>query len=355
VWLAHHGPAQCHPLLLAAGKCCRAAVKQVVNFQHGRNLTNTLFDAGGTRASENSFGWINASWFNRPDYFQLRHFSMKVWRNWAGQVPGLEPRWPGGLLWELEGPAIEAYARDYAAMGAPLRLVGRDAIRRIEPGLENPPEQAVLAKAEGFVDAAAAAKALRNAALANGVQFIPGKVAEVNEGTLCLADGQRIVAGTIIVAAGAGVPGLLDVPVDSVPGLMARTTPARTRLHHILAPPELLLLQDPQGHILCGGEAGGSAVNDDPQAVARDLVDRVAALFGEAGLGVAEIIIGYRPTPADGHPIIGPMPGRAGVHAAVMHSGVTLAPGVAQLMADEVLDGAESPLLSPFRPGRFTG
>jgi glycine/D-amino acid oxidase-like deaminating enzyme len=32
-----------------------------------RGAVVTLVDAGGERASENSFGWINASWFNRPD------------------------------------------------------------------------------------------------------------------------------------------------------------------------------------------------------------------------------------------------------------------------------------------------
>jgi glycine/D-amino acid oxidase-like deaminating enzyme len=37
-----------------------------------------------------------------------------------------------------------------------------------------------------------------------------------------------------------------------------------------------------------------------------------------------------------------------------MHSGVTLAPGVAVLVANEVLDGSEAPLLAPFRPDRFT-
>ncbi|MFQ5567527.1 MAG: FAD-dependent oxidoreductase, partial [Paracoccaceae bacterium] len=62
-----------------------------------------------------------------------------------------------------------------------------------------------------------------------------------------------------------------------------------------------------------------------------------------------------RPTPADGHPIIGPVPGRDGVYVAVMHSGVTLAPGVAELVAGEVLEGAEADLLAPFRPDRFSG
>jgi glycine/D-amino acid oxidase-like deaminating enzyme len=78
-------------------------------------------------------------------------------------------------------------------------------------------------------------------------------------------------------------------------------------------------------------------------------------LFGEPGLTVERIIIGHRPMPADEHPLIGPAPGRDGVYAAVMHSGVTLAPGVAELVAGEVLDDTEASLFAPFRPDRFTG
>ena len=324
-----------------------------------RGAAVTLVDAGGERASENSFGWINASWFNRPDYFRLRHFSMGVWRRWAGRIPGLAPRWTGCLVWELAGDALEAFVRDHGAMGYALRMVGRDTIRRIEPGLAEPPERAALAAEEGFVDAAAAATALRTAAQAAGARLVSATVAAVEDVALRLVDGQRITAEHIIVAAGTGVSGLLGLPVDPVPGLMVLTTPARARLNHVLAPPELLLLQDAEGRILCGGEAGGSAVGRDPGKIANDLVARVGALLGEADLGLERIVIGHRPTPKDGHPIIGPVPGRpgdhAGVYVAVMHSGVTLAPGVAELVAGELLDGAEAELLAPFRPDRFTG
>ena len=153
-----------------------------------RGAAVTLVDAGGERASENSFGWINASWFNRPDYFRLRHFSMGVWRRWEGRVPGLAPRWTGCLVWELAGDALEAFVRDHGAMGYALRMVGRDTIRRIEPGLAAPPERAALAAEEGFVDAAAAATALRTAAQAAGARLVSGTVAAVEDVALRLPD-----------------------------------------------------------------------------------------------------------------------------------------------------------------------
>ncbi len=46
--------------------------------------------------------------------------------------------------------------------------------------------------------------------------------------------------------------------------------------------------------------------------------------------------------PADGLPIIGPLSGVAGVHLAVMHAGVTLAPAVGRLVAGELVHGADA-------------
>ncbi len=280
---------------------------------------------------------------------------MGVWRRWEERVPGLAPRWTGCLLWELAGDALEAFVHDHGAMGYAVSMVGRDSIREIEPGLAEPPERAVLAAEEGFVEGGEAASVLRAAALAAGVRLVEGTVTAVEDGALRLADGHRIAADRIVVAAGTGVPGLLGLPVDPVPGLMALTMPVRARLTHVLAPPGLLLRQDAEGRILCGGEAGGSEPGSDPDAIARNLVDRVAGLVGEPEVRLERIVIGNRPTPADGHPIIGPVPGRAEVYVAVMHSGVTLAPGVAELVAGELLDGSPAPLLAPFRPDRFMG
>ena len=320
-----------------------------------RGADVTLVDAGGERASENSFGWINASWFNRPDYFRLRHFSMGVWRVWAERVPGLDPRWSGCLLWDLEGEALDAFVRDHGAMGYAIRMVDRDTIRRIEPGLIDPPARAALAETEGFIEAGAAASALRVAAVTAGASLVAERVEAVEPMALRLADGRKLSADRVIIAAGQGTAKLLDLPIASLPGLMVLTAPARTRVAHVLEPPGLNLRQDALGRILCAGEAGGSAIDREPGAIADDLIERVRALFGESGLALERIIIGQRPMPADEHPLIGPVTARGGIYAGVMHSGVTLAPGVAELVADEVLDAATAPLLAPFRPDRFSG
>jgi glycine/D-amino acid oxidase-like deaminating enzyme len=68
---------------------------------------------------------------------------------------------------------------------------------------------------------------------------------------------------------------------------------------------------------------------------------------------VENMKIGVRPMPQDERPIVGPVPGMAGLYVAVTHSGVTLAPLVGQLVAQEVTTGQPSPLLAEYRLERF--
>ena len=62
---------------------------------------------------------------------------------------------------------------------------------------------------------------------------------------------------------------------------------------------------------------------------------------GLGSLHIEEFRIGLRPLPTDGLPLIGPVPGIDGAYAAVMHSGITLAAIVGQIVAEEVGRGGE--------------
>jgi glycine/D-amino acid oxidase-like deaminating enzyme len=50
---------------------------------------------------------------------------------------------------------------------------------------------------------------------------------------------------------------------------------------------------------------------------------------------------------------MGALPGTPDIHVAVTHSGVTLAPLVGRLTAEEVLGGTRAALFAPYRPERF--
>jgi glycine/D-amino acid oxidase-like deaminating enzyme len=327
-----------------------------------RGARVTLLDAGGERASDSCFGWINATWRLRDDAVRLHHHAIGAWRRWAETLPGLAvpgpaPRWTGALIWWPGVGALDAFVEGHAALGHDLRLAFRTEIRRLVPALADPPRRAALVAADGVVDAARAADVLRAAAFAAGARLIGAPVVSVTPGVVQLADGDLVVAERIVVAAGVGTAALLDLPVGAVPALMARTTPLRARIGPVLVPPGLLLHQDAAGRVLCAGDIEGSPVDREPAAIAADLAARVGALVGERDLGIERIVLGRRPVPRDERPIIGPMSGRGpgwdGVYVAVARAGVTLAPGIAELVAGELADGGTAPLLAPFRPERF--
>ena len=69
-------------------------------------------------------------------------------------------------------------------------------------------------------------------------------------------------------------------------------------------------------------------------------------------LNPSEVLIGWRPIPKDNLPIIGRFKNES-VYIAVMHSGISLAAIVGNLVSQEIVDEVDSLLLKDFRPSRF--
>eukprot|EP00198_Chlamydomonas_reinhardtii_P009507 XP_001698844.1 predicted protein [Chlamydomonas reinhardtii] len=99
-----------------------------------------------------------------------------------------------------------------------------------------------------------------------------------------------------------------------------------------------MLLQRPDGSYILGDTR---AHEDGSQAWGESLLARATALvpgLAERGARVEAVQVAHRPWPKDGHPIIGPAAalGCLGLYVATMHSGMTLAPHVAELVAQEL-------------------
>jgi glycine/D-amino acid oxidase-like deaminating enzyme len=108
------------------------------------------------------------------------------------------------------------------------------------------------------------------------------------------------------------------------------------------------------GELWVAAAYGGEAGQDDLVRAADAVLRRLTAAFdGAEDIRLLSVRVGARPMPADGLPVIGPMPGTAGVYIAVMHSGVTLAPAVGRLIAVEVVGGADAVEFRGLRPHRF--
>ncbi len=319
-------------------------------------------EALGGVATPCSFAWINASWGNPEFYFHFRHRAMAEWKRLAQELPGLPLSWCGGLCWDMPPVDLETYADVHGRWGYGIRRLDRAQCALLEPGLSEYPDFAVHVAEEGAVEPVAAARLLLADAEAHGAKVITATVNGL------LQAGGRIVgavtsqgileADHVVLAAGAGAVPLatsvgVTLPLSTPAGLIVHSRPVSKRLNGLVMTPRLHMRQTAEGRIIAGSDFGGGDPGQDHQASAAELFARVKAMFiDNADLKLDFFTVGYRPTPADGFPIIGNA-GLPGLYAAVMHSGVTLAVLAGEAVAGELLSGRTDESLAPFRLQRF--
>ena len=125
-------------------------------------------------------------------------------------------------------------------------------------------------------------------------------------------------------------------------------------LNGLVMAPELHVRQLADGTLLAGTDFGGTNPGENPEQAAAELFGSMRkALKNGNALEMSHFTVGYRPTPTDGFPIVGPVDGMPGLTLAVTHSGVTLAPVLGRLLSEEILQGHHDPLLKPYRLDRF--
>ena len=107
------------------------------------------------------------------------------------------------------------------------------------------------------------------------------------------------------------------------------------------------------GRLVAGADFGGGQINNDPVKGATEIFRRLEKALPGLDLEPDGHTLGRRPTPIDGMPIIGRPPLYDNLYITVMHSGATLAPIVAKLAAEDILNGHRDPLLEPFGMDRF--
>ncbi len=330
----------------------------------GASVTLVAQHIGGV-ATPNSFAWINASWGNPEFYFHVRHRSMTEWSRLKADLPDIPLSWCGGLSWDLPEAELDAYAAQHHGWGYDIQPVNRATSATIEPNLANPPDYALHVAEEGAVEPVAAAKLLLEDARLRGAILLSNVQVKG-----LLRQGERIVGietsegpmhgDHVVLAAGAGTAALaasadILVPLETPPGLIVHSRPAPKMLNGLVMAPELHLRQTAEGRIIAGSDFGGTDPGDNPQAAADALFDKVrAALKSGEALELDFHTVGYRPTPKDGLPILGNAGAAPGLYLAVLHSGITLAPLVGLLAAQEIVDGSEAHDLAPFRLSRFS-
>ncbi|MDM9625745.1 FAD-dependent oxidoreductase [Rhizobium sp. S152] len=329
--------------------------------RQGAAVTVVADEIGGV-ATPNSFAWINASWGNPEFYYRFRHRSMSEWKRLASDLPGLPLSWCGGLTWDLPPEKLEAFVREHSSWGYDIERIDAEAIRAREPYLAAPPDTALLVAEEGAVEPVAASRMMLADAEAHGAKLVSATVngllrageriaGVVTSAGMIEADHVVLAAGTgsVPLAASAGI----TLPLEAPPGLIVHSRPFEKRLTGLVMAPGLHMRQTVEGRIIAGSDFGGTDPGEDRQAVAAELFSHVKQAISDSdNLTMEFFTVGYRPTPADGMPVIGPG-GCEGLYMTVMHSGVTLAPLAGLLAAREILTDEEDAALAPFRLSRL--
>ncbi len=345
----------------------------------------TVIDREGpaTHASRGSFAWINATWSKRPRaYHALNQAGVAGWKRLQPELK-LPVRWGGSL----EGNADAALAVELALRvaeqrrwGEGTRLVERTELAALEPNVDfSAMRQVVYSANDGAIDPVAATRAFLAAAVALGARVdypceLTGVALAAGRLTAVQTSRGDIMADRLVLATGAAADAGLrfadwDVPQRDSPGATAVTTPMPRLVQRVLWLPGVHLHQRDDGRIVLGEEAGPppgeahtlrlqSHPNDFPaREIALQHAERMRAAAqrfvpGLPALEFEEVRVCWRPMPLDGYPVLGASPARRDVYLAVMHSGVTLAPVVGALAAQEILGDVVVDVLKNFRPDR---
>ncbi|NGZ83957.1 NAD(P)/FAD-dependent oxidoreductase [Duganella aceris] len=363
----------------------------------GASIAVHLIDAGAdvvvfekntpaSGATQASLAWINASTVN-THYRDLRLSSMAAWRELDKRLR-LGVIWGGSISWSNIPAKVDNLKKREVALrntAADPLVVDARKITELSPCIApGDTGMGFFLPHDGHIDPVDVTLRMLSYAKTKGAQVIyPCAITGID-----MVDGAVKVVKTsqgefpvdqLVVAAGADTPGLMDMlgfklTINTVPGLNVHTKvlPHQTDMVYDVSS-ALEFKQMPNGEavvIYVGGPPKQLPVHDPVygRAITAYPSPELAAMHAKSLLGKAavywpalanaepdKIRVGFRPVPADGLPVIGPVPGAKNAYVVATHSGVTLAPILGQHAAAEVLGGAPAAILAPYRPDRFTG
>jgi glycine/D-amino acid oxidase-like deaminating enzyme len=340
----------------------------------------------GTGLSAHGFGWVNAVDNGSAPYYALTLESQRAHDRLAARTDGAP--WlfrHGNLHWAHtadQARRLHAVADGYRALDYPVEEVDAGYARRdLQPGLALDGVYGPLFHypADAHVISDRFLAAVQDKGRRAGVEIRTGDPVTGFLGAgpvrgVRLASGETVAADAVVTCAGRGTAELLRQVGAHVPlvepgdsraltlGLLVRTSPVPVRVERILHAPELSVRPHSEGrlvlhchdvdHELVPGTREELAAQG--RRAARRVLGRLGDVLpgAERGVEVESAYTGVRPMPADGMSVLGWVPDVPSLYVVVTHSGLTLAPLLGEIVAQEVR-GERSPLAKAFRPERF--
>ena len=344
-----------------------------------RGCRVTLLERGtpGGEASGAAAGLL-APLGDSPDPRPFNRLAVESWRLYPRIVAELREvtgadveHVTTGTLYPLSGPADVEDAR--ARCGWPLaaefgvEVVEGAPLAALEPALAKDVTAALLVRGDHWVNnqrlvtAYALAAAARGATVRTGVEV--GRIlVERGRAVGVLADGERLTADAVLLAAGAWSGALASelgarLPVGPVRGQMLAVSNVPALISHAMHGDDVYLVPRPSGELLIGAtvERVGFERAVTPEGLG-GLIAQAVALVPEIGRrAITRSWYGFRPATPDGLPVLGPWPDVTGLFVATGHyrNGILLAPVTAEAMTSCIVDGKTPDSITPFLPQRF--
>ena len=344
----------------------------------------TLFEKIGPAlgTTQNSFAWVNA-FTDDAHYRSLRIQSLLAYRDLDRSL-SLGLVWGGYLDWagnEAQVATVRANAEQLADSPYPVRNITAAELAALDPNLvPGAVTFAIYSSIDAHLDPVKVTRRFLARATQRGAKTLyPCELTalDLRGGRL---RGVHTTQGAfaldrLVVAAGVDTPKILamaqfSLSLKHAPGILAHSVPLpplTTRVHD--APGGLSFKQMADGSVV------GTDAPDPPDISAHQgirehtldfpsdelrlyhgnrILTKVAGFLpGARGAALERLTLGFRPMPLDEFPVMGALPGTPDIHVAVTHSGVTLAPLIGRLTAEEVLGDARASLFDPYRPERF--
>jgi glycine/D-amino acid oxidase-like deaminating enzyme len=324
--------------------------------------------AAGT--TKNSFAWLNAYGKNPRSYYNLNVAGIAGWRRLEIEIgPSLSLQWGGGVQWckrdDKLSEAMKKHVHERQTWGYPIRLVDQSELTRLLPFAESGEFGAAnFADQEGTVDPVVAAKALVAKAQSFGAKLIyPCEVTGVktsNGRVKAVQTSQGVIeCDSFILATGNGTMDLaakagMNVPLKESKGILAHTVSRSRLIDRVVMPPGCNIKQNVDGRVVTGTNFEDTGSLEATLEVGQQYLATAASYVPQLKTARIEYMtLGYRVMPKDGLPIVGRSANFPNLYVAAMHSGMTLAPAIGELVSLEVLEQASVDLLDPFRPARF--
>ncbi len=262
-----------------------------------------------------------------------------------------------------------AFAEELGALGAAARIVERDELLGLEPGLSPHVRGGLVVEDQGAGDCFAYVRSLAESAVRRGVRLRAGVSARrvlVRDGratgVLAGPPEEEILSDLVVLAAGAWTPALarplgLRLPIQPATGYSctmpiwegAPSLPIFLDEAHVIVLP----LAD---RVRFAGTLELAGFRSAPDPVRYRAVVRAGrSALREAPTTDGEPWFGFRPLMADDVPAIGRVPGVEDVLVAAGHGtlGFTQSPATGKLIAELAAGKPTSMPLEPFDPGRF--